>query len=192
MNQNEISRGTSAHAPDLNWSQVRETVLMLELAAGQIEAAMRDSGSSVEVLTDSFTGMADTLRTLSESASALPECSDGGKTTEIRQTLLAAAEQVSGRVHQAIIAFQFYDKLVQRLGHVTHSLDALSNLVGDQQRIFNPQQWADLQENIRAKYTTPDEREMFEAVMRGVPASKAIEQYVEALKSKPDDDIELF
>lgn len=189
MSEHDLPRGTSAHAPDLNWSQVRETVLMLELAAAQIEAAMRDSGSSVEVLTDSFASMAETLRTISDSAAALPE---NDACAEVRQTLLGAAEQVSGRVHQAIIAFQFYDKLVQRLGHVTHSLDELSNLVGDQRRIFNPQQWADLQASIRAKYTTPDEREMFEAVMRGVPVSKAIEQYVEALKSKPDDDIELF
>ena len=51
-------RGTSAHMPDLNWSQVRETVLMLELAAVQIESAMKDSNASVEVLTNSFTSMA--------------------------------------------------------------------------------------------------------------------------------------
>ncbi|MBK8524408.1 MAG: hypothetical protein IPL58_10050 [Betaproteobacteria bacterium] len=118
---------------------------------------------------------------LSESASALPECSDARQTTEIRQTPLAAAEQVSGRVHQVIIAFQFYDKSVQRLGHVTHSLDALSNSwSGISSASSIRSNGHDLQENTRAKYTTPDEREMFEAVRRGVPASKAIEQYVEA------------
>ena len=37
---NGFPRGSSAHNPDLNWSQVRETVLMLELAAVQIETAM--------------------------------------------------------------------------------------------------------------------------------------------------------
>ena len=45
--------------PISDWSQVRETVLMLELAAGQVEAAMRDSNYSVEVLTDTFTSMAE-------------------------------------------------------------------------------------------------------------------------------------
>ena len=43
--ENNHPRGTSAHMPDLNWSQVRETVLMLELAAVQIESAMKDSGA---------------------------------------------------------------------------------------------------------------------------------------------------
>lgn len=184
-----LLHGTTAHAPDLNWSQVRETVLMLELAAGQIEAAMRDSGASVDVLTGSFTSMAGYMQTISETVAALPEQGEGAAT---RQALLGAADQVSGMVHQAVIAFQFYDKLAQRLGHVTHSLGDLSDLVGDTKRIFNPQEWADLQQRIRAKYTTPDECEMFEAVMRGVPASQAIEQYVAALKNKPDDDIELF
>jgi hypothetical protein len=189
MNSVDTPRGTSAHAPDLSWSQVRETVLMLELAAGQIEAAMRDSNSSVDVLTASFTSMAGYMSMITETVAALP---DQGENGEARQTLLGAADQVSGMVHQAIIAFQFYDKLVQRLGHVTQSLGGLSDLVGDTSRIFSPQEWADLQERIRAKYTTPDEREMFEAVMRGVPVAKAIEQYVDALKNKQSDDIELF
>ena len=57
----EIPRGTRAHTPDLDWSQIRETVLMLELAAGQVDAAMRDSNSSVDTLMDTFTSMASTL-----------------------------------------------------------------------------------------------------------------------------------
>jgi hypothetical protein len=133
--------------------------------------------------------MAGYMRMITETVAALP---DQGENSETRQTLLGAADQVSGMVHQAIIAFQFYDKLVQRLGHVTQSLGGLSDLVGDTRRIFSPQEWTDLQERIRAKYTTPDEREMFEAVMRGVPVAQAIEQYVDALKNKQNDDIELF
>ncbi len=193
MTESNTLRGTTAHSPDLSWSQVRETVLMLELAAGQIEAAMRDSGSSVDVLTDSFTHMASSMQMISETVAALP---DEGDNSEMKQTLLGAASQVSGMVHQAIIAFQFYDKLAQRLAHVTHSLGGLSELVTDKGRIFNPQEWVDLQGRIRAKYTTADECEMFEAVMRGVPVAVAIEQYVEAMKNKQSDggsdDIELF
>ena len=41
--ETNLPRGTSAHMPDLNWSQVRETVLMLELSAVQIEAAMKET-----------------------------------------------------------------------------------------------------------------------------------------------------
>lgn len=191
MKDKHASRGSTAHAPDLDWSQVRETVLLLELAAGQIEAAMTDSGSSVDVLTDSFTGMAETMRLISDAVAALPEDGEAGAA---RTRLLGAAGQVSGMVHQAVVAFQFYDKLAQRMAHVTHSLGDLAGLVADQGRIFDPRAWVGLQERIRAKYTTADERSMFEAVMRGVPVAEALAQYVEAMKGKQQggDDIELF
>jgi hypothetical protein len=180
--------GTSAHAPDLNWSQVRETVLLLELAAVQIEAAMKDSNASVEVLTDSVTGMAGNMRMISETASKLPDQGEVGNT---KMELLGIAEQVSGMVHQTIIAFQFYDKLVQRLSHVGISLGDLSNLVGDTQRLFNPGEWVDLQTKIRSKYTTREEIAMFDAVMQGVPVQEAIERFMNEMKEK-SDDIELF
>ena len=178
-------RGTTAHMPDLNWSQVRETVLMLELATGQIEAAMKDSNASVDVLTDSFTTMAGYMRMILDTVEALP--ADSAE----RENILGAAGQVSGMVHQAIIAFQFYDKLVQRLAHVSHSLGALSELVSDQRRIFNPGEWVVLQEKIRSRYSTVDEVAMFEAVLGGMPVTEAIDRYVSTMKDK-GDDIELF
>ena len=189
MDTGETRRGTSAHMPDLNWSQVRETVLLLELAAALVEGAMRDSNASVEVLTASFTSMADYMSSITETIATLPDASAAG---DARDALLGSAGQVSGMVHQAIIAFQFYDKLVQRLAHVTHSLGALSDLVADQRRLYSPQEWVALQDTIRAKYTTVDERQMFESVMNGTPVAEAIEQYMQTMKSKDTDDIELF
>ena len=188
MNNMETNplRGTTAHMPDLNWSQVRETVLMLELATGQIEAAMKDSNASVDVLTNSFTTMAGHMRMILDTVAALPA------EAEQRENVLGVAGQVSGMVHQAIIAFQFYDKLVQRLAHVSHSLGALSELVSDQRRIFNPGEWVVLQEKIRSRYSTVDEVAMFEAVLSGTPVSEAIDRYVSTMKDKGGDDIELF
>jgi len=188
MAANDSPRGTTAHTPDLSWSQVRETVLMLELSAAQIEAAMRESNGSVDVLTASFTNMAETLRAITDTLNAASVSDDSAT----RDRLLGAAGEVSGMVNQAVVAFQFYDKLAQRLAHVTHSLGDLATLVADQRRIYSPQEWVDLQGRIRAKYTTADECAMFEAVMAGTPVAEAIAHYVDAMKSKPVDDIELF
>ncbi|MFZ2267685.1 MAG: hypothetical protein WAV95_08915 [Azonexus sp.] len=181
-------RGTTAHSPDLNWSQVRETVLMLELAAVQIEAAMKDSHTSVEVLTNSFTTMAGYMRSISDTVETLP---DDGVVGQAKQNLCGVSEHVSSMVHQAIIAFQFYDKLVQRLAHVGVSLGDLSNLVGDTQRLFNPGEWVDLQTRIKSKYSTREEIAMFEAVMHGMPVHAAIEHFMAEMNEK-SDDIELF
>jgi hypothetical protein len=181
-------RGTRVHTPDLDWSQVRETVLMLELSAGQIEGAMTDSNSSVDVLTQSFTTMADSLQTIAAAIQRLPT---SGETGAIRDTLENATGDVSTMVNKAIVAFQFYDKLVQRMGHVTHSLAALSELVADRSRLFNPEEWRTLQEGIRSKYTMKEEQAMFEAVMQGMPVQQAIQQFL-ADMNQQSDDIELF
>jgi hypothetical protein len=161
---------------------------MLELAAVQIEAAMKDSDSSVEVLTDSFTTMASYMRTISDTVRTLPDEGEIGLT---KQSLSGVSEHVSSMVHQAIIAFQFYDKLVQRLAHVGISLGDLSGLVGDTGRLFNPTEWVGLQSRIRAKYSTREEIAMFEAVIRGMPVHEAIEHFMAEMKEQ-SDDIELF
>ena len=149
---------------------------------------MSDSDTSVDVLTNSFTSMAGYMRMISDTLQTLP---DQGEVGVARENLLGVSEHVSGMVHQAIIAFQFYDKLVQRLHHVGHGLAKLSDLVGDTSRLFNPGEWVDLQERIKSKYSTREEIAMFEAVMRGIPVQEAVDQFMAEMKEK-SDDIELF
>jgi predicted methyltransferase MtxX (methanogen marker protein 4) len=188
----EIPRGTRAGSPDLDWSQVRETVLMLELAAGQVDAAMRDSNSSVDTLMDTFTSMADTLSTIDVALGTLPDTIGNGM---VKAEIQDNARQVAHKVHQAIIAFQFYDKLVQRLDHVCHSLSGLSGLVSDTGRLYNPQEWGALQELIRSKYTMAEERGMFDAVMAGATVQEALKHYMATRMQEVEDsggEIELF
>jgi hypothetical protein len=171
-----------------DWCEVRETTLMLEVATGQIEAAMNDSNSSVDVLTDSFTTMAGYLHMISSTLGSLP---DEGEVGETKKNAIEAAQHVTGMVHQSIVAFQFYDKLSQRLSHVTHSLAALNELVADKQRVLHPQEWTALRDKIRSKYTSVDECAMFDAVMSGMTVQEALAQYMDELKDK-NNDIDLF
>lgn len=175
MPQEHITRGTRAASPDLDWSQIRETVLMLELAAGQVEAAMTDSNASVAVLTDTFTSLADTLLLIESAVGTLPDTVGNGL---VKSEIQNNTQLVMQKVHHAIIAFQFYDKLVQRLDHVCHGLAGLSELVGDKGRLYQPAEWAGLQQKIRTKYSMAEEVEMFEAVIAGMPVKQAIEQFM--------------
>jgi predicted methyltransferase MtxX (methanogen marker protein 4) len=188
----ETPRGTRARTPDLDWSQVRETVLMLELAAGQVDAAMRDSNSSVNTLMDTFTSMADTLASIDIALNTLPDTVGNGM---VKAEIQDNARQVAQKVHHAIIAFQFYDKLVQRLDHVCHSLSGLSGLVSDTGRLYNPAEWSSLQELIRSKYTMVEERGMFDAVMAGATVQEALKDYMTTRMQQVEDsggEIELF
>lgn len=191
MSQGEL-RGTRAGTPDLDWSQVRETVLMLELAAGQVEAAMKDSNSSVEVLTDTFTSLADTLQHIDAAVDTLPDTIGNGL---VKAEIQTNTQLVASKVRQAIVAFQFYDKLVQRLDHVCHSLAGLSHLVSDRQRLYSPDEWKALQDEILAKYTMIEERAMFEAVLNGVSVKEALDSYMTARMEKVESsggEVELF
>lgn len=182
-------RGTRAHQPDLDWSQVRETVLILELAASQVEAAMRDSDKSVEVLANSFTSVADNVRTITELIQALPVTPE---LAERKATLGGVVEQISTMVNQAVMSFQFYDKLAQRLAHVVHGLGDVNLLVGDKARLYNPQEWVALQEGIKAQFSTDEERALFNAVLiEGLPIEEALNTYLATLKT-PSGDVELF
>ena len=81
-------RGTRVHSPEQDWSHVHETMLMLELAAGQIDAAMTESATSVDVLTGTFTAMAGSLAAIRDGLAGLP---DDGVVGERKAALLASA-----------------------------------------------------------------------------------------------------
>ena len=120
----------------------------------------------------------------------------GAKAEEVVDTLLRGFQtNVADKVHQAIIAFQFYDKLVQRLAHVCHSQGELSGLVDNQEQLYNPQSWVRLQEQIRSKYTMAEECAMFDAVLAGATVQDALDQYMATRMKEVQDsggEIELF
>ena len=184
--QFNVSPSTSAR-PDLDWSQVRETILMLNLAVAQIEVAMRDSSGSVDVLTNTFTGMYGNLMALVEAAQSLP---DG----PAKQAVQEAGMAVSVQMQEAIVAFQFYDRLSQRLSHASHSLDDLTAIVSDPARLYNPFAWSALQQKIRARYTMEDEKLMFDTLIQTGNVQVALEQYLDSKQEKAggSQDVELF
>jgi len=186
------SKPSNAVSPDLDWSQVRETVRMLFLATAQMEIALTESDDSVLHLTDAFTSMIGYESVIKMAVQDLPETKE---TNVIRQTITHNADKVTESMQSAIVAFQFYDKLTQRLAHVSHSVEALSSLVSDTSKIYNPYEWRALQEKIKSRYSMREEIEMFEAVMGGADVREAIHSFNEANKNKPEmehDEIEFF
>jgi len=194
----DLPASTARH-PDLDWSQVRETILMLALAVAQIEMSMRESDGSVEVLSNSFTSMVGQVKMIERTVAAL---ADTAEMTDAKTTIMGSCETVSEMMHSAIIAFQFYDKLTQRLNHVTGSLGSLADLVNDARRLYNPYEWLGMQEKIKSRYTMEEERLMFEAIMEGKTVKQALAIYVQAIENRKqqttsggggdEDDIELF
>jgi hypothetical protein len=185
-----LELGSGATSPDLDWSQIRETVRLLNLAVSHIEESMHVGDDSVEALTDSFTTMAGEIQSIHESIEELPESVSSIITEEIEEK----CQSLKTQVHSAIIAFQFYDRMIQKLTHVSHSMDAMAELIIDQSRLFNPHEWTALQEKIRSRYTMESERLMFDALMKGSSVKEALEIAVnhEHDTNGQTGDIDLF
>jgi prolyl oligopeptidase PreP (S9A serine peptidase family) len=104
---------------------------------------------------------------------------------------LECCSETNAKIQAAIIAFQFYDRMQQCLQHVTSNLRGLSKLVENPERLYNPNQWHEFQNQIRSRYTMESEKMMFDAILQGKSVDDAIAEK-NALGHKKSDDIELF
>jgi ribosomal protein L16 Arg81 hydroxylase len=149
-----------------NWTPEQETALLLDLCEAQMEAAMRDSDQSVDHLVKAFTDMVDASRAMSELASKLPPAHTDASAEELNRHAALVAKQIN----EAIVAFQFYDKLTQRLGHVRHSLTTLALFVCNRKHAQQRDHWHKLLTSLRRLYRTQEERVVFDLVAEGATA----------------------
>ena len=179
---------SSAISPDLDWSQVRETIRMLNLAVAQITASMQEGDESVDTLGKSFTEMASAIRSIGEIAENMSVETDANTKDELTNKCAS----LSGKVQSAIVAFQFYDRITQRLSHVCNSLESLGDLVSSDSRLYQPAEWSGLQTEIRSKFTMESDRIMFDALMEGAAIADVLKMNCASETTKENDDIELF
>ena len=99
------------------------------------------------------------------------------------------------QVAAAIVAFQFYDKLSQRLGHVRYSLSFLAGFVCNRAQTRQRDEWRQLFGTLNRLYRTEEERQIFQMMVEGASAQDArdhIHQTTMTLRAETSGDIELF
>ena len=178
-----------------DWSHVRETINMLYLAICQIETTMADSNSSVDTLTKSFTTLANHNNEVSKKIQSVnsPKALAAFKTDIIETT-----SKMNANIGASVQAFQFYDRVCQRLDHVARSLEKVSGVMNDDDSLHTPDEWRRIQNDIKNSYTMEAERVMFDHIMKGgtiVEALDIYQQHFDCQTSHPRndaDDVELF
>ncbi len=177
---------SNARKPDLDWSQVRETVLMLNLAVSRIERTMKDGDESVTTLAEFFTSMMGNVQVIGKASEKMPDSAE-------KETVLSNFRSVSKKMNDVIVLFQFYDLMAQRLTHISNGLAFLAELIGDPSRLYNPYEWYGLQQMIRSKYTLDEDKAMFDAILDGAGVEDALR--VSEKKTVPhseENNVELF
>jgi hypothetical protein len=188
-----VFQGSITSRPDQEWNQLKEIIVMLNLAITQIDQSMNEGNASVSTLSTSFIGLATDLSDIKRSISQLSQ--NDGCSEEIKLVIEGSTSTALDKVHSAIIAFQFYDKLSQRLDHVSESLSSLTAIIGTPVELHTPAAWQKLQEIIRSKYTMEEERRMFDKVISGVPIEEVLIEFNQDMAKKinsEEDEIELF
>jgi hypothetical protein len=186
----------------LDWQELRKTIMTLNLAIAQIDLSMTEGEYSIDTLIDSFGFMRSELDRLTRIVHE-----DDIDVETVKAVLAAQAEMLTDKVSASIVAFQFYDKLSQRLHHVSESLSALIDIISSEEGSFDQQSWDNFF-NKMAKYASMrEEYELFELIFeRGHSAEAAISdlkiRLIERLRlardkhksdsSVVEDDIELF
>lgn len=186
----------------LDWRELLKTIMTLNLAIAQIDLSMTEGEFSIDTLIDSFGFMRAELDRLNRIVHE-----DDIDVETVKAVLAAQAEMLTDKVSASIIAFQFYDKLSQRLHHVSESLSALIDIISAHDGSVDDQNW-DKFLNKMAKYASMrEEYELFELIFeRGHSAEAAIAELRNRLtarltlakqrhkteSSSIEDDIELF
>lgn len=177
------------------WDHISETVTMLYLAVCQIEASVCDSNKSVAHLTESFTRLAQHNLHLNERIQSLPDSAD---TTSIKSEAAESSQQMQSTINESIEAFQFYDRISQRLDHVAHGLEGVCDIFNDKEKRDDPASWKNIQEEVRSSYSMEAERIMFEHILRGASVKEALKIYhhhfdaSETDSISGEDEVELF
>jgi len=179
----------TTNSTQLEWEQVKSTINLLTLAVSQIECTMTDGEKSVAELTKSFSHIAEQINKLTSAET---------NADDITQ-FQAQASDIHTSIINSIVAFQFYDRLTQRLDHVKRDLSWLSELVSDPEKANHAHAWDKLQQDIKSNYSMEEERLMFEHIMNGATVQEALEIYQHHFSQSNDakidddgDEVELF
>jgi len=172
------------------WTPEQQIARMLVLCEAQMESALSESDVAVEALIKSFAGLIEAGQALGSLSDKTPPGADPS-TADLARQLDTLRKQTAA----AVVAFQFYDKLTQRLGHVRYSLSALAMFVCDRAKSGEREQWQRLFTTLRRLYRTEEERELFKLMVDGATAEQArehIQQSTLTMRAAPTGEIELF
>lgn len=188
---NHPATGGTPSAPT-NWSPQQQTARMLALCEAQMEAATQDSDVAVDMLINSFSDLMTLVRDLNNENAQNHSDTQVIKFTseeEMKQRYMTLMRQVNN----AIVAFQFYDKLSQRLGHVRYSLSTLALFICDRLNSQKPEHWEKLLVTLGRLYRTAEERAIFDSIANSLALNTNGEKPKPLSQgTSPEGSIELF
>lgn len=148
---------------------IKKMILALNLSIAQINLSMRDGSYSIDTLIDSFTAFKD-----------ISDIQNNPVLTE--------------KVTNSIIAFQFYDKLSQRLHHVEKGLSILNELLINK-KISDEKEWLYFKDKMQKFTSMAEEYNLYDMIFnQGKSIEYAINYLIEQDKkdNSTSDEEDVF
>jgi len=168
---------------DADWNHLEQTMKMLSLAIVQIETALHEGNHEAATIGASFSDIHEQTKQLQNA----------------KVDIDTACQSIQQSVQNAVVAFQFYDRLSQRVDHVQNGLRKMVDIIADHRLIQDPDEWQRSQDEIKASYTMEAERLMFDKIMHGAQLDDVLQIYrhnfanaVVGEEEESGDIIELF
>lgn len=186
----------------LGAKEVQETILVLNLSIAQIELSITDGDHSVNALVDTFRFMTQHIEEIQSVSDMLkPVLATHDEFADHYSLLQSQAGELATKMQQAIIAFQFYDKLSQRLQHVSNGLSGLAEIVSHEMRVKDEAEWHAFKQAVRKGTSMREEEELFELIFDqqksthdaiAIMRQRMAQRLATKQEQVPEDDIELF
>jgi hypothetical protein len=192
LNHEEVMSGKPSDAakPDLDWSQVRETIFMLNLSVAQIIGSMTDGDENIEILSSNFIKMAGKIAEIQLYAERITSQDQGD--LHSKSEIVRECQDMQQFIQGSVVMYQFYDRVRQRLDRVSEGLAEMTKLIGDPDQLYNPGCWKDLQETIHKSYSLEEERAILDHLKTGCSIHEAILKSRESKIKREKEEIELF
>ena len=160
-------------------------VTLLQLAAAQLALSLKETEQPFDDLSKLFI---EIVEGFNEIGTLLSE----GKPSDIQQ-VKSLNNQTQARVRNAIVDFQFYDRMTQRLNHILGNIqDAIQSINNIEHT--DDEHWEKIFSNIEKSYTMREEKLLYQSIRSGVGFDEAVEALVaQTFTNDPQEsDIELF
>lgn len=164
-----------------NQKNQKNQVTLLQLAAAQLAMSLKETEQPFDDLSKLFIEIVEGYNSMEGMI---------GSTDPSAVLALKDINQLTQRkVREAIIDFQFYDRMTQRLQHIMSNIQDAIKVIenGDEE------EWTNIFEGIEKSYTMRQETDLFNSIRSGVGFEDAIKSLVEQTYNRDTKpDIELF
>ncbi len=160
-------------------------ITLLQLAAAQLALSLKETEQPFDDLSKLFIEIVEGYNSM-EGLIGSPEQSDIEKLQSLHQGTQA-------KVRNAIMDFQFYDRMTQRLQHIMATIqDAIQTL--EIKAKGNDTEWHEIFERIEKSYTMREEKQLFDSIRSGEGFESAVKSLIEQTfkKEAVESEIELF